>query len=174
MPHRTCWSPTKQLSASALVAAEDGKWPEHCLTPSATGRKAKKGKSKASAQNKGESSKSCGGAGLEEAQRGATTSTRLLEDDTPEHTHTRAGCSPACGPASASTLGSKSRRSPLHTVPAQILPTASHPLGPAVPRKLLKHQSRVASPPPQGSENGQLFLSTQPQWDHPAPVGSPV
>lgn len=33
-------------------------------------------------------------------------------------------------------------------------------------KKLLKRQSQLTSPPPQGSENGQLFLSTQPQWDH--------
>lgn len=70
------------------------------------------------------------------------------------------------GPASASTLGSKPCRSPPHTDPAQMLPTALHPLGPAVPKKLLKHQSQVASPPLQGSENRQLFLFTQPCWDH--------
>lgn len=62
-------------------------------------------------------------------------------------------------------FGSKPCRPPPHTAPAPMLPTASHPLGPAVPKKLLKCQSWMASPP-QGSEDAKLFLSTQPQWDH--------
>lgn len=143
MPHRTCWPPTQQLSAHAFVAAEDGKRPKPCLTPQQREEKPRKETQKPPSQNKGERSKGCGGARLEEAQRGATTSTRLLEDDAPEHTHAGAGCSPARGPASTSTLGSKACRSPARTAPAQALPTASHPLGPAVPKKLLKHQSRV-------------------------------
>lgn len=41
-----------------------------------------------------------------------------------------------------------------------MLPTAPHLLGSAMPEKLLKHQSQVANPPPQGSESRQLFLFT--------------
>lgn len=89
-----------------------------------------------------------------------------MEDDALEHTHGRAESSPACGPASTCTLGSKSCTCPPHSVPAPMLPTAPHPLGPAVPQKLLKRQFRVASPLPQGCENKQLFLFPQPQWDH--------
>lgn len=53
---------------------------------------------------------------------------------------------------------------PPHSAPALMLPMA--PLGPAVPPKLLKRQSWVASPAPQGWEGTQLFLSPQPQGDH--------